>query len=51
MTKGNGKQFHVYMIDWFEKTTYLNLKFIKKHVAKPDGNVKKCKNSKKTVST
>lgn len=39
------------MIDWFEKTTYLNLKFIKKHVAKPDGNVKKCKNSKKTVST
>ena len=35
------------MIDWFEKTTYLNLKFIRKHVAKPDGKVKKCRNSKK----
>lgn len=39
------------MLDWFETTTYLNLKFIGKHVAKSDGKVKKCKNSKKTVST
>ena len=51
MTKSNGKYPLVHMIDWFGKTTCLNIKFTGKHVAKPDGKVKKCNISQKMFSS